>query len=278
MDADKELSRITDIIKDGDYESAKLRTRALADARAGESGITIKCASVMKVIGDEDGCGELLSRLLSDLPEEPSDRFEVLFAIGMLGMPAAACDGMEATGLAEDRPEQYGRILMMSGRHVEALEALSGSDTAESGMLRADTLRRMGRYEDAVSESKALTEEDDSYDAAVSYCTSLISAGREKEAVAFAKSRFKEDKRNVDSLALMAYVMRLEGKLPAAVNYGNRALRTGPLHIGALETMAMCLVEKGDTLHAKIFAGVINQRSPGHPAAIRILDACNLIS
>lgn len=278
MEAEEEFSRITELIKKGDYDSAKMRTRSLADAHRGEASIGIRCASIMKVIGDDREAEEVLSDILADLPKDETERFEILFAIGMLGMPEEAREGMDRMGMAKERPEQYGRMLFMSGRHEEALAALSGSGTRDSRVLRSEALCALGRYEEAVSESSALAKEDDSYDATISYCSSLISAGREKEAVRFAKSRMKEDKRNVDSLAVMAYVMRLEGKLPAAVNYGNRALKADPLHIGALETMAMCLVEKGDVVHAKLFAGTINHKSPGHPAAIRILDACNSIS
>ena len=278
MEAEEEFSRITELIKKGDYGSAKIRTRSLADAHRGKASIGIRCASVMKVIGDEGGTEEVLSDILSNLPEDETERFEIHFAIGMLGMPEEALEGMDRMGMVKDRPEQYGRMLFMSGRHDDALSVLSGSRARDSRILMSEALCALGRYEEAVLESAALAKEDDSYDATISYCSSLIAAGREKEAVKFAKSRLKEDKRNVDSLAVMAYVMRLEGKLPAAVNYGNRALKADPLHIGALETMAMCLVETGEAVHAKLFAGTINHKSPGHPAAIRILDACNSIS
>ena len=278
MEVEEEFSQITDLIKKGDYDLARMRTYSLADSHRGEASVGIRCASVMKVIGDDIGTEEVLSDILENLPDDMHERFETLFAIGMLGMPEEALAGMDRMNMSKDRPEQYGRMLFMSGRHEDAISALSGSVTRDSRILRAEALCALGRYDEAVSESAALAEEDDSYDATISFCSSLISAGRDKEAVRFAKSRLKDDKRNVDSLAVMAYVMRLEGKLPAAVNYGNRALKADPLHIGALETMAMCLVEKGDAVHAKLFAGTINHRSPGHPAAIRILDACNSIS
>ena len=278
MDAKEEFSRITELIKNSDFDTAKMRTHALADAHRGDPSVGIRCASIMKVIGDDDGTEEILRGLLADLPEDESGRFEALFATGMLGMPEEALAGMEGMGLIRERPQQYGRILFMSGRYGDALEAVSGSEEKDSVILRAEALCALGRYDEAVSASAALAEKDGSYEAAVSYCSSLISAGRTKDAVKFAKSKLKNDKKNVDSLAVMAYVMRLEGKLLAAVNYGNRTLRTDPLHIGGLETMAMCLVEKGDVKHAKLFAGTINHKSPGHPAAIRILDACNSIS
>ena len=68
--------------------------------------------------------------------------------------------------------------------------------------------------------------------------------------------------------------MWINGKIPAAANYANRALHVDPLHVGALEVMAMCFVEKGKYTQAKLFAGAINEKEPGSPAVIRILDAC----
>ena len=278
MDTKEEFSQITELIKNGDIDTANMRTYSLADAHKGDPSISIRCASIMKVIGDDDGTVKILRDMLADLPEDEPERFEALFAAGILGMPEEARTGMESMPLIRERPQQYGRILFMSGRYEDALKAVSGSESKDSRILRAEALCALGRYGEAVSESAALAEEDGSYEAAVSYCRSLISANRGKEAVKFAKSKLKSDKRSVDSLAVMAYVMRLEGKLLAAVNYGNRTLKTDPLHIGGLETMAMCLVEKGDVAHAKLFAGTINHKSPGHPAAVRIPDACKSIS
>ena len=106
----------------------------------------------------------------------------------------------------------------------------------------------------------------------------MFKRGESKEAIKFAKSFLKEDKKNIDNLALNAYVMRINGRTPAAVNYCNRVLNTDFKHIGALETLALCFIEKKSFVNAKLLAGAINDADPGNPAVIRILDACRLLS
>jgi hypothetical protein len=101
--------------------------------------------------------------------------------------------------------------------------------------------------------------------------------GRNKDAIKTARKYLKEDK-DADSLALAAYVMRINGRMMAAANFAHRAIAKDHTHKGALETMAFCLIEKSKFIEAKVFAGAINERSPGDPAAIRILDACRIAS
>jgi hypothetical protein len=48
------------------------------------------------------------------------------------------------------------------------------------------------------------------------------------------------------------------------------------MHKGALETLAYCLIEKGRIVEAKMCAGAINEKRPGDPAVIKILDACRI--
>ena len=137
----------------------------------------------------------------------------------------------------------------------------------------------MAEYRSALEEAEAIVRDDGpTYRSLVNECSVLLRMGREKDAVKLARSHLKEDKKNPDSLALSAYVMWINGKTPAAANYANRALHLDPLHTGALETMAMCFIEKGRYAEAKLFAGAINEKNPGDPAVIRILDACRAAS
>jgi hypothetical protein len=106
----------------------------------------------------------------------------------------------------------------------------------------------------------------------------MFRMGEAKATIKFAKAHVKESKTNNDFLALEAYVMRINGRMLAAVNYASRVLKNDYKHIGALETMAMCFVEKKSFINAKLLAGAINDADPGNPAAIRILDACRQLA
>ena len=174
---------------------------------------------------------------------------------------------------------EVARTMLLADEAEEALELVNKifEPTIRDRLLRCDILCSLGEFSEALNESESIVEDDKaSYSSLINMCTVLMKMGREKDAVKLAKSHLKEDKKNPDSLALNAYVMWINGKIPAAANYANRALHIDYSHVGALEVMAMCFVEKGKFTQAKLFAGAINEKEPGSPAVIRILDACRV--
>ena len=105
------------------------------------------------------------------------------------------------------------------------------------------------------------------------YVTALILAGRDKEAVKFVRSCLKD--KSADSNAIAAYVMRITGNIKAAAGYATRAIQIDNGHVGAMETLGICLAEKGEIDKARIVAGAINEKSPGDKAALNVLSYCD---
>ena len=96
--------------------------------------------------------------------------------------------------------------------------------------------------------------------------------GREKEAAKYSRTGLKD--KSADSNAIAAYVLRIAGNYKAAAGYATRAINIDNGHIGAMETLGICLAEKGEYDKARIVAGAINEKSPGDKAALNVLSYC----
>ena len=108
-----------------------------------------------------------------------------------------------------------------------------------------------------------LSEYPQNYQVRRAYVSSLILGGRDKEAGKYARSCLKD--KTADSNAIAAYVLRIAG---------TRAINIDNGHIGAMETLGICLAEKGEYDKARIVAGAINEKSPGDKAALNVLSYC----
>jgi predicted Zn-dependent protease len=206
-----------------------------------------------------------------------SKDFDVALAVRGLGRPVEAYGLIKRFKDDNVRMSEVARTMLLADETEEALELARRikDPSVQDRLLLCDILCSLGEFSDALKEAESIVDDDSaSYRSLVNVCTVLMKMGREKDAVKLAKSHLKEDKKNPDSLALNAYVMWINGKIPAAANYANRARHLDYSHVGALEIMAMCFVEKGKYTQAKLFAGAINEKEPGSPAVIRILDAC----
>jgi tetratricopeptide (TPR) repeat protein len=274
MDIDKAFENIQLLIKDERYGE----TGAIIDAIVSSTDdvhTLIKCASLLKVTEDEDGCQDILDDIVEmDIPSD--ERMTVAMSLRGLGRPE------EAYGMMEDEKEndvvlyEKARTLLTLKRGDEALRNIerTGIMNIDRSILLCEIYCSLKRYDDAHELALKLVDEDsNSYRSLVNLCSVLMLTGKEKEAIRTAKQYMKDGK-DADSLALGAYVMRISGRIPAAANYAHKALTKDHTHKGALETMAYCLIEKSRFIEAKVVAGAINERSPGDPAAIRILDAC----
>jgi len=245
METDDAFERINAHIREGRYSSVRPEVYRIAELSEGDPFTLIKCASLLKVIDEEEGCQDILGRVEAALPEGGEDRFAAAQALRRLGRPGDA---------------------------LRILHGMGGDDP----VLReeAAALSSLGRHDEALSLAEGIPEASGpSYDSMLALCRVLTVMGRSKDAVRRARAYLREEG-GADGNALAAAVMWFNGKTPAAAGFARRALEIDHTHQGAAETMAMCLIEKGRTKEAKVLAGAINQHDPGSDAAIRILDAC----
>ena len=279
MDTEKAFESIRDNIKNENYGAVRPEIDSIVSANPEDVDVILKCASLLKTIDDEKGCQSMLDKALSAVPKDGSKDFDVALALRGLGRPSDAYTLIKRFRDDQDRMSEVARTMLMADEAEEALELIrkKKGPTIQDRLLLCEILASLGEFGESLKEAEAVVADDDaSYRSLVNQCTVMMRMGKDKEAVRLAKSYMKEDKKNPDSLALAAYVMWINGKIPAAANYANRALHLDPLHTGALEVMAMCFVEKGKYTQAKLFAGAINEKEPGSPAVIRILDACRM--
>lgn len=280
MDAESTFKEIADNIKNERYDSASELTRDLASSTE-DVGIKLKCASLLKVIEDEDGCQDIIDDVLDLTDDDDPRNFEIGLSIRALGRAEDAYELMRRYRSQDERIPEIARTLMMIDESEEALSIMTkrGCGSVEDRILLCEILCSLGEFSKAQHEAEGIVKDEDaSYRSLLNLVTVLMRKGDVKDAVKVAKEHLKEDKKNAESLALQAYVMYISGKIPAAANYANRALQIDYSNTGALEVMAMCFIEKKKFKEAKLLAGVINEKDPLDPAVMRILDACRITS
>ena len=260
MDTEAAFERIKNDIKDEKYDMVLPQVKEIVGQCNGDISILFKCASLLKVVEEEDYCQEILDGVVKNLPAEEEQRMEVAIALRGIGRFKDSYDIM--TSFKTYVPDAY--ELALSTYYVEKYEeALSILDKADrddqkSMILMTDIHCALGDYDKAMEiADKTIYYYGSGYDTLVNKCNVMFKSGKTKDAIKFAKSYVKESKSNNDA---------------------SRVLKDDHTHIGALETMAMCLIEKKSFINAKLLAGAINDADPGNPAAVRILDACRLLS
>ena len=276
MDVEKAFEDIGMHISKNEYE----KVRPIIDTMVSsvtDTQTLLKCASLLKVVDDEEGCQGILNNIAKKDHGTAEERFAAASALRSLGRPG---DGYAI--IKNDNGERFIRerskmLLMM--RNNDALSEIRKikAMTADDKILLTEILCSSENYKEAHdTASQLVKDEDASYDSLVNLCNTLILMGKNKDAVRTARQYLKEDKKDADSLALAAYVMRINGKMSAAAAFAHRAIAADHTHKGALETMAFCLIERSRFIEAKVMAGAINDKHPGDPAVIRILDACRI--
>ncbi len=131
----------------------------------------------------------------------------------------------------------------------------------------------LGMHQNAIEIATGLLSKfPNNYQVRRAYVSALILAGRDKDAARYARAAVKD--KTADSNAIAAYVLRVAGNYKAAAGYAIRALNIDGEHIGAMETLGICLATTGEYNKARIVAGAINERSPGDKAALNVLSYC----
>ena len=276
MDNEKAFLDIQSLIASKEYGKVRPIVDTIASGTDDLSTL-LKCASLLKVVDEEDGCQEILDRVAEMRFATAEEKLSAASALRGLGRADDAFAIIRNEKENENVIREKAKILLKMGKGEEALAVIRKLTpmTSDDRITLTEILCSLGEFKEAHEvASKLVTDDNASYDSLVNLCTTLILMGKNKDAVKTAKKYLKEDKKDADSLALAAYVMRINGKMPAAANFAHRAMAVDHMHKGALETMAYCLIEKGRLPEAKVCAGAINEKRPGDPAVIRILDAC----
>jgi tetratricopeptide (TPR) repeat protein len=278
MDIENSFRLINMHIRDGTMEMVRPEIDRIVEA-TDDPFTLIKCASLLKVVDDEEGCRSITDKVLEHVPEDVGQRFGVAQALRGLGRVEQAYSIFRQMDEDDSVLREEALCLQEMGESEEALVKIrrilvNDSHNAE---IEISALCSVGEFKEALAQAEAYVAGGKNYDSMSVLCTVLLQMGNVKEAVKAAKAYMKEDK-GADPFALASYVMRICGKSAAAANYANRALNIDHTHKGALENMAMCLVEKGKINEAKVLAGAINHADPGCEEVIRILDACRQAS
>ena len=280
MDTEAAYHQITENIKDGHEELVYPQIRQILDYTGKEPMEYVKCASILKSIDDEDDCQQLLDELLAMVDgSDEEGKVQIASSLRRLGRGEDSYDILK--DIPDADPYEYAMSLYASEEYESALSVVLDKQirTVPGRVLLCDTYCALGEFTKAMAEAQSLLDEEGPvYDVLVNMANVMFRKGDGRGAAKFVKGYLKTDKQNFDYLAACAYVMRITGKIPAAVNYSVRVVNKDQTHIGAMETLALCHVEKKSFMNAKIIAGRINEVDPGNPAVVRIIDACRILS
>lgn len=275
MSNDDSFNEIVADLSAGRTDEVSSKSIALAE-ETDDPFTIVKCISLLKVANDKETISKLIDILMTKVPEEYNPRVEIAGALRGLEYPHKAYEilkGMEG----EDPLVRIKSICLAEMEEYEmALSCVTGikEQTVGDRVLMVDIYSSLGEHSAANKIAESLISEfPKEYVVMRCYVTALILAGRDKEAVKFVRSCLKD--KSADSNAIAAYVMRITGNIKAAAGYATRAIQIDNGHVGAMETLGICLAEKGEIDKARIVAGAINEKSPGDKAALNVLSYCD---
>lgn len=274
MDAESAFADIRKNIAEGRTDMVAPAIMELAESD-GDPITLIKCMSLLKVIDDRETSKRILGMLMERIPEDREMAFQIANALRSLGYPSSALSVAKDMD-RDDRTvriavsclidlEEYEEALDWSGRIAEP--------TPFDRVMLTEIYSAIGEHSDAISIAEGLLKEyPDNYQVRKAYVSALIVAGKDKDAIRYARTSLKD--KTADSNSIAAYVLRIAGNTKAAAGYATRAINIDNGHIGAMETLGICLALKGEYDKARIVAGAINEKSPGDKAALNILGYC----
>ena len=277
MDTEAEFAAVRKDIAEGRLSDVPLKIRSIAES-SGEPFTIIKCMSLLKSVGDDSVMLDLMKMLTASLKDDDA-RLQSAIALRSLGYPSNALGILKGLSGDDDVLRESARCFMDLDENEEALDRLRDieSPLPQDGCMVVEALSSLGEHSLAVEEAVSLlSEHPKDYGVRVRYASALISAGRQKEAVKYVREALKE--KSADANALAGYVMWVTGNVKSAGAYSSRAVQMDHAHVGAMETLGLCLAEKGEVDKARIVAGAINEIRPGDRAVLNILSYCELRS
>ena len=233
----------------------------------------LKGMSLLKLV-PQDGTESQVANILIEKTDSAS-AIEVAAALRNLDCPTFALEMLKKAPLKDATVRLRCHCLYDIEEYESAYDLYKSIENPviNDRILLCDILSSIGEHSKSIDEStKLLNEFPNDYDVRIAYVKSLIMGGRQKDAAKYARAAIKD--KTADSNAIAAYVLRIAGNTKAAGGYASRAVQINPEHVGALETLGICLALKEEYDKAKIVAGAINEISPGDKAAINVLSYC----
>lgn len=259
-------------ISSGNTEGVSQRILSLSES-SDDPFELLKCMSLLKLLPNDGTESKIANRLVAMADTE--NGFEIATALYNLGCPYFSYQiSKDLDG--DDRVKRLRcHCLVDMEEYESAMECypqISNPVINDRIMLSA-IQSAVGEHKQSLDTSSALLKENPKdYDVRVAYVTSLMLGGHDREAVKYVREGLKD--KSADSNAIAAYVMRIQGNVKAAGGYAARAVQKDNQHIGALETLGICLALSNEYDKARITAGAINEISPGNKAAMNILSYC----
>ncbi|MDR0509222.1 MAG: hypothetical protein LBG63_05325 [Candidatus Methanoplasma sp.] len=275
MDKEKTLKEIQSNITNGNMLLASGQISELANQFSDDPFTLLTCASLLKVIEDENGAADIAKRIQNKVDD--ANRLETAKGLRSIGFPAEAERVLSHAAESDDVLREKMRIFFDLRKYKESSGSYEklASPTLEDTAVMVRSVSAGKEHDKAVKlAEELLAEAPDNLDAKMCYCAALSAAGRSKEAGKFIKDNLKKNKSQPDADALASYYLWIEGKTVSAGAYASKAVKEDPDNILGMEILAYCLVEKKKIREAKIVAGAINEKAPGNPAVVRILDMC----
>lgn len=274
MDTNAAFEEMRKDIADG--RTAEVGGKALALAReSGDPMTCIKCLSLLKVVDDGGASKEILHEIMENLPDDRQSLVQIAGALRGLEYPASALSVLKRMEKDDSVVRLSALCLIDLEEYEEALDLVGriSEQTPFDRVMLTEINSALGQHAMAIDIAAGLLKEmPNSYQVRRAYVSALMLGGRDKDAAKYARSCLKD--KSADSNALMAYVLRISGNIKAAAGYATRAINIDNGHVGAMETLGICLAEKGEYDKARIVAGAINERSPGDRAALNVLSYC----
>ncbi len=257
----------------GRTEGLTERILAVSEATADPFEL-LKCMSLLKLLPN-DGTESKIANRLVDITED-KDRYQVAKGLYNLDCPYFALTILKPISDGDDRIIRLRCQCLVSLEEFEsAMDEYGGigNPCFNDRIMLSSIQSSLGEHQLAIqTATELLAEQPGDYDVRIAYVNALIMGGRSKDALKYAREGVKD--KSADSNAVAAYVLRVLGNVKAAGGYASRAVQLNNEHIGAMETLGICLALKEEYEKAKIVAGAINEISPGDKAAINILSYC----
>lgn len=277
MDRSSAFDTVKADIAKGNTADAGPRILMIASENPGDAIVLLTCASLLTAVGLSAERAEVVSMIAGNPPKDPGLRLEVsagLRGLGEFGTALKLLEGLpDDDAVARERMEDLYGLNDFAGAHA-AYSVIKNPKPGDE-IRCVDIMCSLKDFKGADAKSIAmLAGAPDDYDVLKCRCSVLLRSGKQKEAERFVKDFLKKDKKSADANALASYFLYMCNKVSAAGGYASKAVQTDGRHVGAMEILALCLVEKGKPKEARIVAGAINEIVPGHPAVVRIIESC----
>ena len=275
MDKERTLKEIQLNISKGNTLLATEQVKELANNFSDDPFTLLTCSSLLKAIGDEKGAAEIAGTI----PDKVKGGNELEVAKGLRGLwyPAVAEKLLSRIQETDEVIRERMRVLFFMTRYDDAAslyERLSAPSSEDSAVM-IDILTAKKDHGRAIKMAEGLLSGyPESLIVQKSYVGSLAAAGMNKEAEKYVRNNMKTNKSSSNANALASYYMWIIGKSTSAGAFATKAVKADPGNTIAMEILAYCMIEKRKIQEAKIIAGAINEKEPGNPAVVRILEMC----